>query len=340
MALLKSILKRLASSIVVLLGLTVIIFGLMKVVPGDPARLALGPNVSEETLEQYREVNHLNDPIPIQYVYWLGNALHGDFGISSVTQREVSQDISEFLPATIELIIWAGIPSIVFALLLGIVSAQYKNKWPDYLCRFFGYIFVATPTFVFAVLFILFFGYWLPLMPTIGGRISPQFVVDEVTGFYIIDTLLAGQPAATLDAAMHLIFPSLALSLGKIMQEARITRSSMLQNADKDYITMITSQGVPKSVISRRFLLKPSVIPTITVMGMDFAAMFGNAFLVERIFNWPGLSSYGMTAILNKDTNAVCAVVLIIGLAFVGTSICVDIIAMILDPRMRQKRTT
>lgn len=113
----------------------------------------------------------------------------------------------------------------------------------------------------------------------------------------------------------------------------------MLQNADKDYITMVTSQGVPQSVVNRRFLLKPSVIPTVTVIGMDIAAMFGNAFLVERIFNWPGLSSYGMTAILNKDTNAVCAVVLIIGLAFALTSIAVDIVAMILDPRMRQKRT-
>ena len=133
--------------------------------------------------------------------------------------------------------------------------------------------------------------------------------------------------------------PPFPLALGKTMQEARITRSSMLQNADKDYITMVTSQGVPKSVVNRRFLLKPSVIPTVTVVGMDIAAMFGNAFLVERIFNWPGLSSYGMTAILNKDTNAVCAVVLIIGLAFALTSIAVDIVAMILDPRMRQKRT-
>ena len=339
MALLKSILKRLLSSVVVLLGLTVIIFILMKVVPGDPARLALGANVSEEVLENYREINHLNDPLPMQYFYWLSNALQGDLGTSAVTQRAVITDIKEFAPATIELVIWAGIPPIFIALLLGVVSAQNKNKWPDYLCRFLGYIFVATPTFVFAVLFVLIVGYWIPLMPSIGGRLSPQFAIDDITGLYVLDALLGGQPAAAWDAFLHLLFPALALALGKTMQEARITRSSMLQNADKDYITMVTSQGVPKSVINRRFLLKPSVIPTITVMGMDFAAMFGNAFLVERIFNWPGLSSYGMTAILNKDTNAVCAVVLIIGLAFVGTSIVVDIIAMILDPRMRQKRS-
>ena len=322
MSLLKSILKRLASSIVVLLGLTIIIFILMRIVPGDPARLALGANVSEEVLENYREINHLNDSLPMQYVYWISGAIRGDFGMSAVTKRAVIQDIKDFAPATIELVLWAGFPSILVALYLGVTSAQHKNKWQDYLCRFLGYIFVATPTFVFAVIFLLVFGYWIPVLPT-----------------YVLDALLGGQPKAAWDAFLHLLFPALSLALGKTMQEARITRSSMLQNADKDYITMVTSQGVPKSVVNRRFLLKPSVIPTVTVVGMDIAAMFGNAFLVERIFNWPGLSSYGMTAILNKDTNAVCAVVLIIGLAFALTSIAVDIVAMILDPRMRQKRT-
>ncbi len=338
MLLFKSIVRRLASSIVVLLGLSIVVFGLVKAVPGDPARIALGPNAPEEVIEQYRETHHLNKSIPVQYFYWLGNAVQGDFGISSVTQRKVSQDIKEFAPATIELVFWAGIPPLFFALLLGVISAQHKNKWPDYTSRFLGYIFVATPTFVFAVLFILIFGYWLPVMPTIGGRISPQYTITSITGLHVLDALLGGQFAAAWDAFLHLLFPALALSLGKTMQEARITRSSMLQNADKDYITMVISQGVPQRQISRYFLLKPSVIPTITVMGMDFATLFGNAFLVERIFNWPGLSSYGMTAILNKDANAVVAVVLIIGLAFVGTSILVDIGAMILDPRMRQAK--
>ena len=246
MSLLKSILKRLASSVVVLLGLTIIIFTLMKIVPGDQARLALGANVSEEVLENYREVNHLNDPLPVQYVYWLGNALKGDFGTSVVTKREVIQDIKDFAPATIELVLWAGFPSILVALWLGVTSAQHKNKWQDYLARFLGYIFVATPTFVFAVLFILIFGYWFPIMPTIGGRLSPSFVIPDITGLYVLDALLDGQPAAAWDAFLHLLFPALSLALGKTMQESRITRSSMLQNADKDYITMVTSQGVPQ----------------------------------------------------------------------------------------------
>ena len=167
MSLLKSILKRLASALVVLLGLTIIIFVLMRIVPGDPARLALGANVTEDVLEKYREANHLNESLPMQYVYWLTGALRGDFGMSAVTKRAVIQDITDFAPATIELVLWAGFPPILAALFLGVTSAQHKNKWQDYLCRFLGYIFVATPTFVFAVLFVLVFGYWLPVMPTI-----------------------------------------------------------------------------------------------------------------------------------------------------------------------------
>lgn len=339
-SLLKSIGKRFIWSLVVLLGLTIIVFALMKTVPGDAARLALGPNASEAVLDAYREVNHLNDPYPVQYFYWLTNALRGNFGMSTVTQRAVSQDIKSFLPATIELVIWGGIPSIFFALLLGVVSAQNKNRWPDYVIRFLGYIFVATPTFVLAVMMILFFGYWLPLMPSIGGRLSPQFTVETITGLTILDALLGGKLDAAWDAFLHVLFPAVSLSLGKMMQEARITRSSMLQNSGKDYITMVISQGIPKNIVNRKYLLKPSVIPTLTVMGMDFAALFGNCFLVERIFSWPGLSSYGMTAILNKDTNAVCAVVLVIGIAFVFTNMLVDIVALVLDPRMRQKRST
>ena len=136
MSLLKSILKRLLSSLVVLLGLTIIIFVLMRIVPGDPARLALGANVSEDVLENYREVNHLNESLPAQYGYWLTGALRGDFGTSAVTKRAVIQDIKDFAPATIELVLWAGFPSILVALYLGVTSAQHKNKWQDYVCRF------------------------------------------------------------------------------------------------------------------------------------------------------------------------------------------------------------
>ena len=338
MSLSVNIIKRLSWAVVVLLGLSIVIFSLLRVIPGDPARMALGPRATEDIIEQYREVNHLNDPLPIQYLFWLEGVLHGDFGTSTITHRPVTKDLADFAPATIELVIFAGIPPIFFALLLGIIGAKYNNRWPDYLIRFIGYICVATPAFVIAVFLLLVFGYWLPFLPSIGGQLSPQFVVQEITGLKILDALLGGQIAAAWDGFLHIILPATALAVGHMMQEARITRSSMLDNMGKDYITMITSQGVPSNVINRKYLLRPSVIPTVSIMGLDFASLFGNAFLVEQIFNWPGLSRYGINAMLQKDINATCAVVLVLGLVFVISNIIVDIIVMFLDPRMRQKR--
>ncbi|MEL7567550.1 MAG: ABC transporter permease [Dehalobacterium sp.] len=338
MTLIKSIFKRLCWAVVVLLGLSIVIFALLRIIPGDPARMALGPRATEDIVEQYREVHHLNDPLPIQYAYWIEGVVQGDFGTSTVTMRPVTKDLADFAPATIELVLFAGIPPIFFALLFGVIGAKYKNRWPDYLIRFSGYVCVATPAFVLAVLLLLIFGYWLPFLPSIGGQLSPQFVVNKITGLKILDAFLGGQFDAAWDGFLHIILPATALALGHMMQEARITRSSMLDNKGKDYITMITSQGVPSNVINRKYLLKPSVIPTVSIMGLDFASLFGNAFLVEQIFNWPGLSRYGINAMLQKDINATCAVVLVLGVIFVTANIIVDIIIMILDPRMRQKR--
>ncbi len=334
-----TILKRLGWALIVLIGLSIIIFSLMRIIPGDPARLALGPTVPEEIVERYRERMHYNDPLPTQYYYWITGVMKGDFGVSTVTNRSVTRDFAEFLPATLELVIWAGIPPIFFALLLGVLGAMYNNRWPDYIIRFSSYIIIATPAFVWAVLFLLIFGYWFPILPSIGGRISPGFTVPSITGLMILDALLDGQPAAAWNAFMHLMLPALALALGHTMQEARLTRSYMLENAGKDYITMITSQGVPREIINRQFLLKPSIIPTVSIMGLDIAAIFGNAFLVETIFNWPGISRYAMNAILGQDINAVCGVVMLLGVIFIVTNLLVDVVVLILDPRMRQSRS-
>ena len=338
MDLLKSIAKRLAWVFVVLFGLSVLIFCLLRVMPGDPARMALGPAASEDIVERYRELNHLNDPLPVQYGYWLAGVLKGDFGVSTVTRRPVVMDLQEFAPATIELVLYSGIPAIFFALLFGVLGARFNNKWPDVVIRFTGYVFVATPAFVLAVLLLLVFGFWVQLVPSIGGRISAEYVVPSITGMVTLDAVLTGNFKAAWDAFLHILLPSIALAMGPMMQEARITRSSMLDNMGKDYIAMIRSQGVPSGLINNRYLLKPSVIPTVSIMGLDFASRFGNAFLVESIFNWPGLSRYGINAMMQQDINATCAVVMVLGVVFVTVNIIVDIITLILDPRMRQQR--
>jgi peptide/nickel transport system permease protein len=331
----KYVLKRLAHSILVLLGLSILIFVIARVVPGDPARMALGPRAPEQVVEKFREDLHLNDPIYVQYYHWLKGAVRGDFGYSIFTKRSVTTDIKEFFPATLELMLLTGIIMAVFGILLGILSARHANKWLDNIVRVFSYLGVCTPAYVFAILFLLIFGYFLQILPTIG-RLSPWLDhPPTITGLMTVDSLLAGNFRAFGDALKHLIMPSLALALGPMAQEARITRSSMVDNLQRDFIALERTQAIPERKIMSKYLLRISIIPTVSVLGLDFASQLGWAFLVELIFNWPGLSRYGIQVILNKDLNGITAVIMVIGVMFLVVNVVVDIIVSILDPRIR-----
>lgn len=334
MKLLPFIGKRAFHSIFVLLGLSMVIFVIARVMPGDPARVAVGARAPDWVVENIREQMHLNEPLAVQYVYWLRDALHGDFGISLVTRREVAQDIIEFFPASLELALFSLLISAGLGIALGTLSAWHKDKLVDNVVRVLSYMGVVTPSFVFAILFLLLFGYVLHWFPTLG-RLSEEVTrPPRVTGFMTVDSLLAGNFAALLDALKHLVLPALALAMGSMAQEARITRASMSENLNKDYIAASRAFGIPERTVMGRFLLKPSLIPTISIIGLDFAANFSNAFLVELIFVWPGLSRYGMNAILRKDLNAISAVILILGIVFIIVNIVVDITVARLDPRI------
>ena len=278
---------------------------------------------------------HLNDSLVVQYGYWLRDAIHGDFGLSLVTQRPVTTDILEFFPASLELVLFAGLLSAVGGIGLGIVSARHKDTWIDNVVRLFSYAGIVTPSFVFAIFFVLIFGWMLNWLPIIG-RVSEQVAMPPtITGLVTVDALLAGQFQTFFDAWKHLLLPALALAMGSIAQEARITRSSMADNLSKDYIASARALGVSERDIMNRFLLKPSLIPTVSILGLDIAATFSIAFLVELIFNWPGLARYGMQAMLHKDLNAISAVILVLGAIFITVNIIVDIIVVWLDPRIR-----
>lgn len=335
MSTLKFIGKRLVLSIFVLFGLSVLIFTIARVLPGDPVRMALGSRAPQWAVDNMREQMHLNDSIYIQYYYWLSGALRGDLGQSLFTRRPVMTDVKEFLPATMELAIFAGIIMAVFGILLGAIAGNYSNTWVDNGIRIFSYIGVVTPSFVFAILFLLFFGYILHLLPTVG-RLTPGITRPPViTGMVSVDALISGNFAALGDAIKHMILPAVSLALGGMAQEARITRSTISDNLGKDYIASAKGFGVPGRLVVLKYLLKPSLIPTISILGLDFASLLANAFLVELIFNWPGFSRYGINAMLNKDLNAVTAVVMILGIIFIVVNILVDLLVAWLDPRIR-----
>jgi peptide/nickel transport system permease protein len=327
--------KRLLQGVFVIFGLSIFIFVISRIIPGDPAKMALGPRATETAVEQLREEMHLNDSIPEQYYYWITGALKGDLGKSVNTKRAVVEDVREFLPATIELVIVSGIILILVSLLLGVLAARYKDTWIDALIRFTAYIGIAIPSFVMAIIFLLIFGLVLQWVPVLG-RLSPGLTPPPtVTGLMMLDSLIAGDMTAFWDAFEHIILPAISLALGGLLQEARILRSAISDNMGKEYIAVARGYGIPNNKIMNKYLLKPSMIPVVSVMGLDLASLMGNAFLVEKIFNWPGLSRYGLNAMLTKDLNAISAVILIIGLMFLVINIVVDIIIAALDPRIR-----
>lgn len=335
MSLRKFFAKRLIQSIFVLLGLSILIFIISRIVPGDAARMALGSRATDEAYYALRAEMHLDEPLVKQYGYWIKGVFSGDFGNSITTKRPVMQDVKEFLPATLELVIVCAILIILFSILLGRVAARWQNRWPDALIRVLSYSGVAVPTFVMAVLLLLLFGYEWQIIPVIGRLSTGVQAPPNITGLYIFDSLITGNFATAWDAFLHILIPAIALSAASMFQDARIIRINMTDNMGKDYINSLRGYGVPDRIINNKYLLKPSMIPAVSVMGIDIASVMANAFLVETIFSWPGISRYGMTAMLSKDLNAISIVILIFGLIFVVVNIIVDLVVAWLDPRIR-----
>jgi peptide/nickel transport system permease protein len=335
MRLITFVVRRVFHSIFVLLGLSIVIFVISRIMPGNPARMAVGPRAPQWVIDELSQQMHLDEPLYSQYYYWLRDALHGDFGTSLVTRRPVADDIKEFFPATLELTLFAGLIMGGGGILLGMVSARHKDTWIDNLARVVAYLGVVTPAFVFGIFFLLLFGMTLDWMPTMG-RLSPDISAPRtITGLITVDSLLSGNLTAFFDALWHLILPGVALAMGGLAQESRITRSTMSDNLSKDYVASARSLGIPEGEIMRRFLLKPSLIPTVSILGLDFAGTMSNAFLVEMIFNWPGSSRYGINTMLRKDLNAIAGVVLTLGVVFIIVNIVVDVVVSLLDPRIR-----
>lgn len=328
------LMRRLGISLIVLIGVSMLIFLIARVIPGDAARIALGPNATAEQVVNLRAEMHLDDPLVVQYGHFIADVARGDLGTSLYTNRPVTLDIAQFLPATLELVLVAGVIMVLGGLPLGILAARHKGRWPDNLVRIFALLTVSAPSFVWAVILMLLFAFYLPLFP-IAGRISDVYEIERVTGFLTIDTLLAGNIAAFGNVLSHLVLPAVALALSGIGQAARLTRANMVETYDKPYIEMAQAYGFFPSRIARIYAFKPSLIPSLTIIGLDFAAMLGNAFLVEAVFAWPGLSRYGVAVILRKDLNAIMGTVLVIALTFLIVNIIVDLLIAFLNPRIR-----
>jgi peptide/nickel transport system permease protein len=329
------LIRRILWSLVVLIGLSMTIFVIARVMPGDPARMALGPRASQEQVEDLKTKMGLDLPLVQQYERFAIGAAHGDLGLSFLTKRPVNDDIAETFAATLELVLVTVLIAFAIGAPLGILAAVNKDSWIDNLVRLITIFGAVAPSFLLALLLQVLAGYVLHALPTTGRMTPDSPIVANLTGLMLVDTLLKGNLAGFLDAAKHILLPAIALSAATMGQIARITRAAMIDVARQDYIEAARAFGIPPSVRVFKYMLRPAFVPPMTILGLEFASLIGNAFVVELVFAWPGMASYGVRSILQKDLNAVMGVVMISGLFFVIANFIIDIAVGFVDPRVR-----
>jgi len=331
------VLRRIAGAIPVLFGLSVLIFAIVRIIPGDPVSAALGPSATQEQVEEFRRELGFDEPIPVQYVEWLSGVFQGNWGISLRTRNDVLADISVRIAATLELVIVAVILALLIGIPLGVVAGVYKDKWPDHVSRVFAFLGVSMPRFWIAILLQILFVASLGILP-LTGRISTT-PPPSVTGFYLIDSLVAGQIDTFFNAASHIILPATALGLSSMARYARYIRSDFAEEKNKDHVMAAQAYGLPQNLIEYKYILKNSFSSAVTIIGLDFGFLVGNAFLVEIVFDWPGMARYGVEALLFSDTNAIIGVTIVVGIIYIGANLIVDLLYGFLDPRITMEDT-
>jgi peptide/nickel transport system permease protein len=318
-----------------LFAVIVLVFVLVRVLPGDPARLALGPDAPMSQVIELRERLGLDKPLHIQFSLFLSNLINGKMGISLLTNRDVFQDVSEFYFASLELALAAMTIAIVVGIPVGIASARKQNTWIDHLSRVFSLGGVSVPAFWLAIMLILVFSYYMRITPISGrldSNVSPPL---RITGLYLLDSLLSLNIPAFVSSLKHILLPAICLAVSPLAQIVRLLRTGIIEHERKPYIVALRANGMPESLVNRKYLFKVSFIPTLSVIGLLFASIIANAFVVETVFSWPGIARYGANAILYADFNAIVGVTIVVGITFVVVNLFVDMLYGYFDPRIR-----
>ena len=334
MALYKYFIKRMALAVPTMLGVSIVVFLLIHMIPGDPLDVMLGDRVREEARIAFAERLGLDQPLHIQYWRWLSNAITGDFGTSIRSNEAVTSEILSRLPATIELTVVALLIAVVFGIFFGVTAARYRNSPLDQSLIGFSLLGVSVPIFWLGMMMIFLFAVILGWLP-VSGRISMGVTMPGGTGLYLIDTLLAGKMNLFNQALKHLIMPATAMATVSLALITRVTRSSMLDVLSEDYVQSARAKGLPNRKVIYKHALKNAMIPVVTVVGLQFARLMGGAILTETVFSWPGIGRLLITAISYRDYPMVQGIVFFVAFAFVIINIIVDLLYAYLDPRIR-----
>jgi len=333
----KYILKRFFLGIIVLFGVVFVTFFITRVIPSDPAAKWVGARATSEQIVAATVELGLDKPLYIQFFKYLSDLLHGDLGRSLRSHQPITQELINYIPATVELVFLATIMAILIGIPLGIYSAKYKNRGLDHFSRLFSVGAVSLPTFWVALFLQLIFFSWLGIFP-LGSRLSTNisilYKVPRITGLLLFDTLITGKWFMFRDALMHIILPGITIALYPIGLVARMTRSALLEILGEEYILSARSYGLSESLVLWKYALKNSLGPTSTVVTLSIGYTLMNTFLVESIFSWPGIGRYISDAVLGLDYPAIMGVTIFSAICYLFLNLIADLI-IAMDPRVR-----
>ena len=337
---LEFVLRRMLTSLFVMIGVSVITFFIARVVPSNPAALYIGPKARQEDIDRVTKQLGLDKPLPVQYVVYMKELIHGDLGTSISTKKPITEELAGRIPATLELLFFGMFIAVIVGVPLGVLSARSQGKFIDVIVRIISIAGVSMPAFFLGLILQIIFFRNLHLLP-LAGRVNTDLrftnPLTDITHFILLDSFLTGNWVTLKDAFLHLILPALTLAAYPIGLIARMTRAAMLEVLEQDYIRTARAYGIKQSVIIYLYALKNAISPTLTVIGLTVAFALTGTFFVEIIFNWPGLGLFTVRSLLNVDYPAIMGMTLFGSLGYVLINLIVDLLQAWIDPRISLK---
>jgi len=332
----KYIIKRFFYIVTTLLGVSIIAFVILRVIPGNPIVMMLPPQATQEDIIQLKAQYGLAEPIPIQYGIWLKKVVQGDFGVSIFMKQDVMELILERLPATLELVLMATAIALILGILIGTLSVMKKNTLVDKLGSLLATLGLSIPDFLWGLLFIIFFGVFLNILP-ISGRIGSTYTLESITGFFLMDSLIKFDFKGFYSSIQHIVLPALSLALPLTAIVIRVIKSSLLEVVEEDFILMARVKGLSERVVIFLHALRNALIPTTTIVGVQFGFLMGGTVLVEIIYSWPGIGKMAVTAIVARDLPLIQGIVIVLAFIFVFVNLIVDLLYTVMNPKIRYR---
>jgi peptide/nickel transport system permease protein len=329
------ILRRIILIVPVLFGLSILLFAISRLLPGDPVGLAAGPHATPAQIAQLRVEFGLDQPLPVQYWNYLHGLFTGNWGNSLMTRRPVLADLRAFLPATIELVVAGLFLAVVIGVPLGVLSAVKVNKMPDLLTNLASLAALSMPGFFLGLLLQLVFGMLLNWLPLSGRFPLIAMPPHNVTGFYTIDSLLSGRPAGFVTALRHLALPAITMALAPMAHIIRLTRASTLEVLHQDYVMTARAMGLPERQILFKYVLKNALSATLTMTALYVGWALSGTVLVETIFDWPGIGLYATQSVISQDFMPILGFSISIGVMFLVINLIADLLYGWLNPKVR-----